>query len=80
MRNSGIWFWRRRGFLAYDDADEAYRALYGLIIGDFHVRQLLGDQLTSQEKDFKARARVAIGQFFKLYGTGAAAHATNARS
>tara|TARA_R110000751_G_scaffold189187_1_gene295143 strand:+ start:41535 stop:42212 length:678 start_codon:yes stop_codon:yes gene_type:complete len=71
---------RRRGFLAYDDANEAYRTLYGLIIGDFHVRQLLGDELSSQEKDFQARAHVAIGQFFKLYGTGTTAHATNARS
>lgn len=64
---------RRRGFIRYDDGDAAFRTLYGLVIRDFHVRQLLGDTLTPEEGDFSAQAKFAIDQFFALYGTEGAA-------
>lgn len=64
---------RRRGFIRYDDGDAAFRTLYGLVIRDFHVRQLLGDTLTPEEGDFSAQAKSAIDQFFALYGTEGAA-------
>ena len=60
---------RRRDFIRYDDAEAAFRTLYGLIIRDFHVRLLLGDTLDAHESDFEAQARTAIDQFFQLYGT-----------
>lgn len=60
---------RLRNFIRYDDQQAAFRTLYGLIIRDFHVRQLLGDTLDAGESDFEAQARTAIDQFFQLYGT-----------
>ncbi|MCP4999502.1 MAG: TetR/AcrR family transcriptional regulator [Hyphomicrobiales bacterium] len=59
---------RQRKFIQYDDQQAAFRTLYGLIIRDFHVRQLLGDALDARESDFETQASSAIDQFFKLYG------------
>ncbi len=59
---------RACGFIEYDDANDAFRTLYGLIIRDFHVRLLLGDTLDADEAAFDKQAQVAIDQFFKLYG------------
>lgn len=57
---------RRAGYLQFDDGEEAYRTLYGLIVSDTHVRMLLGD---APEKDFPARAGKAVNAFLRLYGT-----------
>ncbi|WP_136656372.1 TetR/AcrR family transcriptional regulator [Nitratireductor sp. XY-223] len=62
---------RQRGFIRFDSRDAAFRTLYGLVIRDFHVRQLLGDTLLPEEADISAQAKSAIDQFFTLYGTGA---------
>ncbi|MEX3010018.1 TetR/AcrR family transcriptional regulator [Hoeflea sp. TYP-13] len=62
---------RRKGFIEYEDRNAAFRTLYGLIIRDFHVRQLLGDVLDPEERDFEAQAGSAIEQFFRLYGSDA---------
>ena len=56
---------RRAGFLRFDDADEAYRTLYGLVVSDSHVRMLLGEAVDS---DFAGRARKAVAAFLKLHG------------
>ena len=34
---------KRAGLLRFDDADEAYHTLYGLVVSDLHVRMLLGE-------------------------------------
>ncbi|PWE54389.1 TetR family transcriptional regulator [Metarhizobium album] len=57
---------RRAGLLAFDDGEEAYRTLYGLIVSDLHVRMLLGDH---PETDFSQRAERAVRAFLKLHGT-----------
>jgi len=58
---------QRDGLLRFADGDEAYRIFYGLIVGDLHVRLLLGD--TPQAHKFGARAAKAVSAFLTLYGT-----------
>ena len=58
---------RHLGYLRFDDVEEAYRMLYGLIVGDLHIRLLLGDGPCAAEKDFRLLARRAVQQFFRLY-------------
>jgi AcrR family transcriptional regulator len=70
---------REGGYIAYDDASEAYGALYGLIVQDLHVRLLLGDRVPSAGERVRAADR-AIDQFFRLHGaTGEAASMNPAR-
>ncbi|MFC6486903.1 TetR/AcrR family transcriptional regulator [Nitratireductor sp. GCM10026969] len=59
---------RRCGHIAYDDLDEAYRTLYGLVVRDLHVRMLLGEEGMRRPEDFSARAERAVEQFFTLHG------------
>lgn len=59
---------RRRGHIAYDDLDDAYRALYGLVVRDLHVRMLLGEDGVRKSESFTARAERAVDQFLALYG------------
>tara|TARA_B100001778_G_scaffold161059_1_gene132323 strand:- start:1420 stop:2046 length:627 start_codon:yes stop_codon:yes gene_type:complete len=56
---------RRSGVLLFDNGDEAYRVLYGLIVGDSHVRQLLGE--AADRGMFQRRAERAVERFWLLY-------------
>lgn len=56
---------RRAGLLRFEDTEEAYRTLYGLVVSDSHVRMLLGEAV---DTDFATRSRKAVGAFLKLYG------------
>lgn len=56
---------RRAGFLRFDDAAEAYRTLYGLVVSDSHVRMLLGE---AAEIDAEDRSIKAVAAFLRLYG------------
>ncbi|WP_176085796.1 TetR/AcrR family transcriptional regulator [Martelella sp. HB161492] len=58
---------RRSGLLVFDDGDDAYRVFYGLIVGDWHVRMLLGDRL--EPRDFADRASKAVDRFWALFAT-----------
>ncbi|WP_108004266.1 TetR/AcrR family transcriptional regulator [Mycoplana dimorpha] len=66
---------RRAGFLAFDDADEAYGTLYGLIVTDTHLRMLLGEDPQALKQEFAARAERAVTSFLALYGVDATADA-----
>ena len=68
---------KRAGLLIFDDGDEAYRTLYGLIVSDLHVRMLLGEH---PETDFGQRAGRAVLAFLSLYGTTKALAATGAQT
>ena len=59
---------RRLGDLKFDDVKVAYRTLYGLIVGDLHIRVLLGGAPRPGEQDFSALAAAAIDQFYRLHG------------
>ncbi|MCG5479235.1 TetR/AcrR family transcriptional regulator C-terminal domain-containing protein [Sinorhizobium alkalisoli] len=61
----------KAGLLAFDDAEEAYGALYGLVVSDWHLRLLLGEETGVMKKDFSRRAERAVDAFLKLYGAKA---------
>jgi AcrR family transcriptional regulator len=60
---------KRAGLIEFDDAGEAYETLYGLIVKDWHVRMLLGEDMSERAKSFGPRARKAVSAFLRLYGT-----------
>ncbi|WP_425523747.1 TetR/AcrR family transcriptional regulator C-terminal domain-containing protein [Rhizobium setariae] len=60
---------KRAGLLEFEDAGEAYETLYGLIVKDWHVRMLLGEDMTERAKDFGPRAKRSVSAFLRLYGT-----------
>ncbi|WP_026621357.1 AcrR family transcriptional regulator [Ensifer sp. WSM1721] len=60
---------RKAGLLAFGDAEEAYGALYGLVVSDWHLRMLLGEAPGDMKKDFSRRAERAVDAFLTLYGT-----------
>ncbi|ADZ69826.1 TetR/AcrR family transcriptional regulator [Polymorphum gilvum] len=59
---------RFRGFLRFDDAEEAYQVLYGLAVRDLHIRQLLGDPPKPRDQDFAGQAELAVDRFYRLFG------------
>ncbi|GLK76091.1 TetR family transcriptional regulator [Methylopila jiangsuensis] len=56
---------RSAGLIAFDDAEDAFRAFFGLVVRDVQIRRLLGDDFTL---DAGADARRAVDQFLALYG------------
>lgn len=66
---------RKAGLLSFDDADEAYGTLYGLIVTDAHLRMLLGFDPAALKKEFAGRVERAVASFLTLYGVGAMAAA-----
>ncbi|MAM09320.1 TetR/AcrR family transcriptional regulator [Martelella lutilitoris] len=56
---------RRSGLLVFDNGDEAYRVFYGLIVGDSHVRFLLGE--AADRSLFRRRAERAVERFWTLF-------------
>ena len=62
---------RTAGLIDFGNRDEAFNALYGLIVGDMHVRMLLGDAvpLISGAGGIATQAARAVDQFLRLYGT-----------
>jgi AcrR family transcriptional regulator len=61
---------RQHRYLAFDDAEDAYRTLYGLVVADLHGRLLLGDRPGPEEANFPERAKRAVHKFYRLYGAG----------
>ncbi|TCD15502.1 TetR/AcrR family transcriptional regulator [Oricola cellulosilytica] len=61
---------RAQGYLRFDDRDEAFNTLYGLIVGDLHVRLLLGDKVPAMASRvaIERQAATAISNFYRLYG------------
>ncbi len=58
----------KHGYLAFNDAEEAYQLLYGLAVRDVHIRLLLGEELSKAHADFTAQAQTAVNHFYKLFG------------
>lgn len=59
---------RKAKLLAFDDADEAYGTLYGLIVSDMHLRMLLGEDAGVIRQEFSPRAEKAVDAFLTLHG------------
>jgi len=60
---------KRARLIEFDDASETYETLYGLIVKDWHVRMLLGEDMSERAKSFGPRAKKAVAAFLRLYGT-----------
>ncbi len=58
---------RRQRFITFQDPNEAYSTLYGLIIGDTHIRALLGDDPKISHAAQKTYAANAVEQFLILH-------------
>ena len=59
---------REAGLLDFDDADQAFRTFFGLVVRDTQIRMLLGEQRRPSEEKIVAQARRAREQFFALFG------------
>lgn len=59
---------RARGLLSFDDAEDAFRTLFGLIARDIQIRLLLGDRVEMTDADCQGEAARATRQFLALYG------------
>jgi AcrR family transcriptional regulator len=59
---------RASGLLFFDDAEETFRAFFGLVARDVQIRLLLGDDLRMTAADIARDAAVAVDQFLALYG------------
>jgi AcrR family transcriptional regulator len=60
---------REAGLLAFDDAETAFRTLFGLVARDVQIRLLLGDPLVLTTRQIAREAAQATDQFLKLYAT-----------
>ena len=60
---------REAGLLGFDDAGEAFRDFFGLVVRDVQIRLLLGDRLILSSSDIRAAAERAARHFLALYGT-----------
>ena len=60
---------KRARLIDFDEVGEAYETLYGLIVRDWHVRMLLGEDMSPHKKEFGSRAKKAVSTFLRLYGT-----------
>lgn len=59
---------RDAGLLVFDDADDAFRTFFGLVLRDTQIRLLLGDDVKLAAPQILADAKRATQQFLALYG------------
>ncbi|MCY0094398.1 TetR/AcrR family transcriptional regulator C-terminal domain-containing protein [Hoeflea ulvae] len=59
---------RGAGLLNFDDAGEAFRAFFGLVIADTQIRVLLGETGRLDEHEISVRASAAADRFLALFG------------
>jgi len=61
---------RAEGLIRFEDRDDAFETLYGLIVRDSHVRMLLGDMSRCTPRARSHTACRAVDHFLRLFGTG----------
>lgn len=59
---------RDAGILSFENADEAFRTFFGLVLRDVQIRLLLGDAIKLSGARIAEDAARAAGQFMALYG------------
>jgi AcrR family transcriptional regulator len=62
---------REAGLLAFDDAEAAFRTLFGLVARDVQIRLILGDRLSLSPAEIACEAARAADQFLALFGAPA---------
>jgi AcrR family transcriptional regulator len=61
---------RKKGLLAFENGEMAFRTFFGLVARDVQVRLLLGDRMDLNEKEILGEAAEATRHFLALYGRG----------
>ncbi len=61
---------RRAGFIEFDFHGTVFRSFFGLVVGDWQIRKLLGEATRPSANGIKLTAARAVGQFLTLYGRG----------
>lgn len=61
---------RDAGLLAFNEAGEAFRAFFGLVVADAQIRALLGEGYRPDARELEIIAAQAVRQFLSLYGQG----------
>jgi AcrR family transcriptional regulator len=61
---------REAGLLSFDDAGEAFRAFFGLVVADAQIRALLGEDSRPDATEIETISATAAQQFLSLYGQG----------
>ena len=61
---------RAAGLLDFADADEVFRAFFGLAVADTQIRALLGEDNRPGADDIETMSARAAQQFLSLYGQG----------
>lgn len=59
---------RRAGLLHFENAEDAFRTLFGLIARDVQIRLLLGDGLSLSDSEIDREAARAVAEFLALHG------------
>lgn len=59
---------REAGLLRFEDAEQAFRTYFGLVVRDVQIRLLLGDRLKVGGAEIDREAATAADQFLALYG------------
>jgi AcrR family transcriptional regulator len=67
------------GLIRFGDREEAFNTLYGLVVGDLHVRMLLGDAvpLLTGADGIGVQAARAIDQFLRLHAAADSSRTIN---
>ncbi len=61
---------REAGLLSFDDAGEAFRVFFGLVVADAQIRALLGEDSRPDATEIETISAAAAQQFLSLYGQG----------
>lgn len=61
---------REAGLLSFEDAGEAFRLFFGLVVADAQIRALLGEDYRPDAAEIKTMSALAVTKFLDLYGRG----------
>ena len=57
------------GLVSFDSMDAALKTFFGLVVGDWQIRKLLGETTRPSPSGIETTAERAVTQFLVLYGT-----------
>lgn len=65
------------GLIGIADIETALKTFFGLVVGDWQIRKLLGEKTKPKPETIHLAAVTAVDQFLALYGTGAKTQPTH---
>ena len=61
---------RTRKLIGFENTDVVFRTYFGLVVGDWQIRKLLGDRTRPSDKGIEVMAERAVQQFMAIYRAG----------